>query len=148
MFNKVPFSELDNRLMRFRSVMDAANPTWELAAVFNKINLFYFTGTMQEGMLLIPRNSGAVLWVRRSYERAVSESHFPEIKPMDSFRDAAAGFGTVPSAVYLETEFIPVAFLRRFQKHFPFRKVMSLDAQIAGVRSVKSNYELGLMKRS
>jgi Xaa-Pro dipeptidase len=148
MFNKVPFSELDTRMKRFRSLMDAANPTWELAVVFSKINLFYFTGTMQEGMLLIPRNGDAVLWVRRSYERAMSESHFPEIKHMDTFRDAATGFGAVPAAVFLETEFVPVAFLRRFQKHFPFRDALSLDAEIAGIRSVKSNYELSLMKRS
>lgn len=148
MFNKVPFSELDNRMKRFRSLMDAANPTWKLAVVFSKINLYYFTGTMQEGMLLIPRNGDAVLWVRRSYERAMGESHFGVIKPMESFRDASAGFGAVPEAVYLETEFVPVAFLRRFQKHFPFREAMSLDAEIAGIRSVKSNYELSLMKRS
>jgi Xaa-Pro dipeptidase len=148
MFNKVPFSELDNRLNRFRKTMDVQNPLWELAVIFSKINLFYFTGTMQEGMLLIPRNEEPVLWVRRSFDRAKSESLFPVIKPMESFRDAAADFQGMPSSVHIETEFIPVAFLKRFQKHFPIQDVLSLDAQIASVRSVKSNYELGLMKRS
>ena len=148
MFNKVPFSELDMRLKRFRAIMDAQNTGWELAAIFSKINLYYLTGTMQEGMLLIPRNDEAVLWVRRSYERAVSESLFPFIKPMDSFREAAEGFITIPSAVYIETEFIPVAFLKRFQKHFPFRNALSLDAQIATVRAVKSDYELNIMRKS
>jgi Xaa-Pro dipeptidase len=148
MFDKVPFSELDARLKRFRTLMDAQNSNWELAVIFSKINLFYFTGTMQEGMLLVPRNNEAVLWVRRSYERALNESLFPVIKPMDSFRDAAADFGILPSAIYIETEFVPVAFLRRFQKYFPFRDALSLDAQIAYVRSVKSDYELKLMKKS
>jgi Xaa-Pro aminopeptidase len=148
MFNKVPFTELDMRLKRFRAIMDDQNANWELAAIFNKINLYYFTGTMQEGMLLIARNDDAVLWVRRSYERAVSESLFPVIKPMDSFRDAAAGFATIPSSVHIETEFIPVAFLKRFQKHFPIQEVLSLDNQIATVRAVKSNYELTLMRKS
>ncbi len=52
---------------------------WELSAIFGKINLYYFTGTIQDSMLLIPRDGEAVLWVRRSYERAVDESRFPEI---------------------------------------------------------------------
>jgi Xaa-Pro dipeptidase len=148
MFNKVPFGELDMRLKRFRAIMDVQDPNWELAVLFNKINLYYLTGTMQEGMLLIPRNNEAVLWVRRSYERAINESLFPVIKPMDSFRDAAAGFSNLPSSAHIETEFIPVAFLQRFQKHFPFRRVLSLDTQIATARAVKSKYEINIMIKS
>jgi Xaa-Pro aminopeptidase len=148
MFQKVPHSELEQRLAHFRVIMDSQHQEWELAAIFNKINLYYLTGTMQEGMLLIPRNNAAVLWVRRSYERAVSESIFPNIKPMDSFRDAAANFGAMPSTVHIETEFVPIAFLHRFQKYFPIQSVLPLDTQIAFLRAVKSNYELDLMKKS
>jgi Xaa-Pro dipeptidase len=148
MYNKVPFSELENRLRNFRAIMDAQNPGWEMAALFSKINLYYFTGTMQEGMLLVPRDKEAVLWVRRSYERAVNESFFPRIIPMDSFRDAAAAWSTMPGSVHIETEFVPIAFLQRFQKHFPIRNVQALDFQVASVRAIKSAFELGLMKRS
>ena len=114
--------------------MDVQNPGWEMAALFSKINLYYLTGTMQEGMLLIPRNSEAVLWIRRSFERAVNESLFPLIKPMDSFKDAAAAYSEMPASVHIETEFIPIAFLQRFQKYFPIRNVLSLDFQIASVQ--------------
>jgi Xaa-Pro dipeptidase len=148
MYNKVPFSELENRLSKFRAIMDVQNPDWEMAALFSKINLYYLTGTMQEGMLLIPRNSEAVLWVRRSYERAVNESYFPCIKPMDSFKDAASAYSKMPGSVHVETEFIPIAFLQRFQKYFPIRNILSLDFQIATVRAVKSTFELDLMKKS
>jgi Xaa-Pro aminopeptidase len=145
---KVPASELDLRLKRFRAVMDARHPDWKSAVIFSKINIYYFTGTMQEGMLLIPRDEEAIFWVRRSYERAMQESFFPIIRYMDSFRDAAAGFSTFPHTVFIESEIIPVAFLQRFQKHFPFQEALSLDLQIACIRSVKSDYELDLMKKS
>jgi Xaa-Pro dipeptidase len=148
MFNKVPLSELSARLTRFRTRMNENNPDWSMAVIFNKINLYYFTGTMQEGMLIIPRDGETIYWVRRSYERAVAESLFPEIRTMDSFRDAAAQYPAVPETVYVETEFIPVAFLKRFQKYFPFSNTGSLDMQVAAVRSVKSAYELGLIKKS
>jgi Xaa-Pro dipeptidase len=148
MFQKVPSSELEQRLKRFRTIMDKQNSDWELAAIFNKINIFYLTGTMQEGMLLIPRDNEAVLWIRRSFDRAVAESLFPTIKPMGSFREAAAAYSSMPLSVHIETEFVPIAFLKRFQKYFPIQNIQSLDFQIASIRSVKSTYELELMKKS
>lgn len=148
MKSQVPLIELQTRMNRFRARMEAANPDWEIVVVFSKINLYYFTGTMQDGMLLIPRDDEAVFWVRRSYERALDESLFPQIKPMDSFRDAAGSIGKLPSAVYMETEVVPLALFQRFQKYFPFTDVRSVDTQIAAVRAIKSAYELSLMEQS
>ena len=128
--------------------MNSDYPTWEMTVVFSKINLYYFTGTMQEGVLFIPKFDEAVLWVRRSYDRAVEESLFPIIKPMDSYRDAALTIKHFPDTVYLEKEIVPIAMLQRFQKYFPFSKVESSDIQIGKVRSIKSIYELGLMEQS
>jgi len=148
MKKQVPLTELETRMNSFRAKMEASNPDWEIAVIFSKINLYYFTGTMQEGMLLIPRNDEAVFWVRRSYERAVDESQFPRIKPMDSFRDAAASAGKLPDTVYLETEIVPLALYQRFRKYFPFSDVKPADMQIAAVRALKSPYEISLMEQS
>jgi len=98
MDKKTPVPELRDRMERFRDRMDAENPSWEFAAIFGRTNQFYFTGTMQDAVLLIPRRDEPVLWVRRSLERALDESVFPDIRPMKSFRDAAAGMGGRPSA--------------------------------------------------
>ena len=144
----VPFSELRDRMDRFRDRMDARNPGWELAAIIGRINSYYLTGTMQDGILLIPRNGDAVLFVRRSYERALDESLFPDIREMNSFRDAAASLRTIPDTVYLETELVPLAVYERLQKHFAFSRVRPLDQQIGQVRSVKSRYEIALMERA
>lgn len=148
MFQKVPFEELKARDLRFRQTMEKFHPGWKMAVIFSKINLYYFTGTMQEGMLFIPRNSASVLFIRRSFERAVNESLHKDIRPMDSFRDAAPAFPKIPSSVFIETEFVPVAFLKRFQKYFPFDDVCSLDVVVGTVRSVKSQWELEIMIRS
>ncbi len=143
----VPASELKNRLKAFRATMDMQSPDWRLALFVSKINLYYFTGTMQEGLLLIPRDAEAVFWVRRSFERAIEESYFADIRQMESYRDIVL-YDEVPAAVYLETEIMPLAMLTRLMKYFPFSDAKPLDAQIAKVRSVKSEYELDLMKRS
>jgi Xaa-Pro aminopeptidase len=145
---KVPLSELEARISSFRNMMAVSNPEWEIAAIFSKINQYYFTGTMQDGMLIIPREGEPTLWVRRSYERSQDESLFPSIKPMKSFRDAKKEFKTLPDTVYLETEVVPLALYQRFNKHFPFKEFKPVDQQLATVRAVKSDYELSLMRKS
>lgn len=148
MQSKVPFSELTSRLNRFRFLMDSRHPEWEMAIIFSKLNLYYFTGTMQDGMLLIPRNSEACFWVRRSFERAEDESFFPCIRQMRSYRDAAATMKTIPGSVYLETEQVPLALFKRLRKHFPFSDVKGIDREVLQIRSIKSRYELSLMERA
>jgi Xaa-Pro aminopeptidase len=128
--------------------MDSASPDWEIALIFTKIHLYYFTGTMQDGMLVIPRNNDAVFWVRQSYERAREESRFPDIRKMNSYRDAAREMGALPKTVYLETVFVSIALFQRLQKYFPFTSVKALDEPVAKVRSVKSTYELSLMEHA
>ncbi len=145
---RVPLQELDSRIERFRKQMDQSCPGWEIAAVLSKINVYYFTGTMQEGVLFIPRSDEAVFWVRRSYERATEESLFPSIKPMESYRDAAVTMKNLPDTLYLEKEVVPIGMLQRFQKYFPFTVIESADVQIAKARSVKSGYELALMEQA
>lgn len=144
----VPLQEIESRLARFRAKMDQDCPGWEMAAIFGKLNQYYFTGTMQDGVLLIPRGEEAVFWVRQSLERALDESHFKAIRPMKSYRDAAAGMGTIPDAVYLETDIVPVGLYRRFQKYFPFKEARAADFQLSMVRAVKSDFELDLMRKA
>ncbi|HNL87229.1 MAG TPA: aminopeptidase P family N-terminal domain-containing protein, partial [Methanoregulaceae archaeon] len=148
MNTRVPRDELENRMKRFRVQMDTIHPDWEIATVFSKVNLYYFCGTIQDGMLLIPRDGEACLWVKRSYERAMDESLFPQIKPMRSYRDAAQSIPSIPDTVYLETEQVPLALFSRLRKHFPFKYVRAVDKQILQIRSVKSPYERGLMERA
>ncbi len=144
---KVPGTELHDRMKRFREQMDERHRDWEMAVLFHKINLYYFTGTIQDGLLLIPREDEGVLWVRRSYERALDESFFPDIRPMIGFRDVATQV-RVPDILHVETEIIPLALIRRFQKHFPVKDIRALDTVIAHIRSIKSPYEQERMKRA
>ena len=144
----VPDEELKRRLTGLRGIMDLRCPDWELAVFISKINLYYFTGTMQEGMLLIPRTGEAAFWVRRSYERALEESMFPDIRQMDSYRDVSAPVGGFPSVVYLEMEILPLAYFQRLQKYFPFKEAKPLDAQISALRSIKSDFELELLRKA
>lgn len=148
MFQKVPRAELERRLAELRARLDQDSPEWRMLAVFGKINQFYLTGTMQDAVLLVPRDGAAVYWVRRSLERALDESEFSDIRAMTSFRDAAAAMGALPDTVHLETERVPLAVYERFNKHFGFARAVSADFSLAATRAVKSAYELERMEAS
>ena len=143
----VPASELEARLEKFCRLMDEMHPGWEMAAVNHKIAMYYFTGTMQEGVLLI-RPQDAIFWVRRNYERAVNESHFGDIRPMHSFREAAAYYGSAPRIMYVETKKATLDWERMLHKYFAFEEVGSFDAVLQELRLRKSAYELQQMERS
>ena len=143
----VPASELEARLERFRRAMDAAHPGWEMAAVNHKVAMYYFTGTIQEGVLLI-RPQDAVFWVRRSFERACNESHFSDIRPMHSFREAAAFYGSAPKVMYVETKKATLDWERMLHKYFAFEELGSFDSVLQDLRMVKSEYELKQMEQS
>ena len=143
----VTASELEARLERFRRAMDAAHPGWEMAAVNHKVAMYYFTGTIQEGVLLI-RPQDAVFWVRRSFERACNESHFSDIRPMHSFREAAAFYGTAPKVMYVETKKATLDWERMLHKYFAFEELGSFDSVLQDLRMVKSEYELKQMEQS
>ena len=93
---KVPLTELEDRLERFRTRMDSTRPGWELAAIVGKIPPYYFTGTMQDGLLLVPRDGEAVFWVRQSFERAKTESLFPPDPGDEEFPGRCSGYGPPP----------------------------------------------------
>ena len=143
----VPASELEARLERFRRAMDAAHPGWEMAAVNHKVAMYYFTGTIQEGVLLI-RPQDAVFWVRRSFERACNESHFSDIRSMHSFREAAAFYGSAPRVMYVETKKATLDWERMLHKYFAFEELGSFDSVLQDLRMVKSEYELKQMEQS
>ena len=148
MSKQVPLSELNHRMQRFHEQMSLSHPDWEVAVIFSKLNLLYFTGSMPEGMLLIEREKPATLWARRSYERTLDESFFPSIRAMESYREVAGAYAHIPRVVFLETEFVPLAMYQRFQKHFPFSEFKSLDFQVAMTRAVKSAWELTFMEQA
>ncbi len=148
MFNKVPRAELDDRMQRLRRRLERDNPDWRLLIVISKINQFYLTGTMQDGMVIIPRDGEASYWVRRSLQRAQDESEFGDIRPMGSFRDAAAALPRSPETVHLESERVPLAAWQRINKHFQFERFASADLSLSATRAVKTAYELERMEEA
>ena len=142
----VPADELSARLDRLRHAMTQRDPAWSMMILDNKIDLYYFTGTMQEGALVLTPGQ-AVLFVRRSYDCARQESLFDDIRPLGSFRGIAEAFPSIPETVYVATRTMTLQKLTMLNKYLPFTP-KSADDVLAQLRSVKSQYELDCMRQS
>ena len=142
----VPAAELAARLENLRRAMSAAHPDWGMILLDSKIDLYYFTGTMQEGALVITPDEAA-LFVRHSYECAVRDSSFADIRPLGSFRGIASAFPHIPETVYVATRTMTLQKLAMLQKYLPFAPA-SIDSILGGLRTVKSAYELECMRHA
>lgn len=142
---RVPKEELGRRLAAFRRGMNAIDPDWSMALINHKINMYYLTGTMQEGVLVI-RPDAATLWVRRSFDRAQSESLFGDIRPMRSFRTLGEYYTDIPPVAYIETRTASLAWFDMVRRHLPFASYKSVNPVLSDLRAIKSTYELDCMK--
>lgn len=136
------YQEIDNRLTRFCTALTAAFPDWDSALIVSKVNQFYFTGTMQDALLILRRNGQHTYFVRRSFERAKLESQFLHILPMNSYRDAAQAVDCRLGNTYIEGGIVPYSMLERIGKHFQITKIGDLDQIVSRLRAVKSPFEL------
>ena len=133
----VPAGELNARLSRLRAALAQHDPAWSMTILDNKIDLYYFTGTMQDGALIVTPDQ-AVLFVRRSFECAKRESAFADIRPLSSFRTVAEAFPAIPDRVYVAARTMTLQKLSMLQKYLPFTQPQPVDGVLAGLRAVKT----------
>ena len=143
----VPAEELASRLSRLRQAMTLHDPAWSMLILDNKIDLYYFTGTMQEGALVVTPDD-AVFFIRRSLECGKRESNFPDIRPMGSFRGIAEAFPHIPARVGVTARTMTLQKLAMLQKYLPFTQTDAIDGVLSGLRAVKSEYELECMRHA
>jgi Xaa-Pro aminopeptidase len=143
-------SEILTRIANLHAALTAQTPDEWCAFIVDKVNQYYFTGTIQDGVFILKSNGDFAYCVRNSLERAKAESLLPAamIHPMTSYKNAAEIVGWAGGVALIETEAMPVAMLERLKKYFVIDTVRSLDRAILNIRAVKSLYELACMEES
>ncbi len=113
-------------------------------------DLFYFTGSIQQGVFYIPAAGEPVYMVRKDFNRARMESGVKEIVPFKSPKDIPAILGdfghAMPKTVGMELDVLPVALFNRFRKILGDAEIRDAGHMIRTVRAVKSKYEIEIMK--
>jgi Xaa-Pro dipeptidase len=143
----VPSAEIERRVRRFQAALAGAGI--DVAILIQNSDLFYFTGTIQQGQLLVPASGEPVYLVRKDLDRARRESPLPDLRPIDSLRElpgVLAALGIAAQAVVgMELDVVPVSLFRRYESLLRQGEIRDCSSLIRQLRSVKSSYELGLM---
>lgn len=136
--------ELQNRIDAFTGNLAAFDPAFNTAVIAGRVNQYYFTGTMQDGLLILKKDC-AFYFVRKSYERAKCECPLDIVMPMTSYRDISAVLSPEFGVTYIDADVIPVSMLDRLKKYFKMSVINGLDRLAFVRRAVKSERELSIM---
>jgi Xaa-Pro dipeptidase len=150
--------EYEGRIMRLQTQLQASGLDGMLVA--EQVDLYYLTGSMQTGYLIVPAEGKPRFLVRRSVVRAMEESAWPVVA-LGSLRELAVQLGEVmrgrPGAggseggsLMLAAEFdvLPVQQFQRLQQALPAVQWKDGSALIRELRMVKTETELAHIRQA
>jgi Xaa-Pro aminopeptidase len=142
-----PSAEIEARITKLRQAL--AEKGVDAALIIQKSDLFYFGSTSQQGWLYVPVSGTPLLFVFKSFERAVAESPLADIHSLSSPKKipqmlADLGYPE-PSTLGLELDVLPTNLYFQYQKIFGSAAIVDLSLPIRLIRAVKSEYEIGLI---
>ena len=142
-----PSEEIERRVVLFQGLLREKG--YDGALVCHPVDLFYFSGTAQNGYLWIPSKGDPVLWVQRSLERARRESPLKEIHPYPGLQALGARVADRKGArIGLEMDVLPAREFLRLQRHLAGTGLEDATPPIRRVRQTKSPFELGFMRKA
>jgi len=143
-----PDAEIQKRIQIFREKMAGAGIHFSI--IMGNVNLFYFSGTAQKGVLVIPLDSEPLLFVEKNQDRARRESPLPVI-PIAKDRDIfhlLSGKGILNGRGGLELDILPAATYERIRRILAFDSFVDISALVRTSRMIKSDFEIRQLNRS
>lgn len=148
-YDLVPAEEIFSRISRLQK--ELAGKGLDGAVITDGVNMFYFTGTMQNGIVFVPAAGEAVFLVRRNLERAAKET---PIKALVAFRSiseipaALQSHGCMVRRVGLDETGIAVSIYKKLSAAFSRTAFEDISLTLSMIRAVKSDYELTLIREA
>ncbi|MDK8183152.1 Xaa-Pro peptidase family protein [Paenibacillus sp. UMB4589-SE434] len=143
-----------DRLMRLQHHMSAAGI--DLFVVTHNVDIYYLTGSMQTGYVMVPRAGEPVFLVKRSFSRAEVESSI-RVERMGSFRQLGDTIRSYYSAIMqqgtritMATEYdvLPVQQFERLKAVIPDVDWTDGSTIFRELRMIKSPYEVSRIRIS
>ncbi len=137
-------AEFAGRVARLQEALRARG--LDAAALLYGVDVFYFSGTRQNGMLWVPAAAAPALFVRKSLARARAEAAISDVRPFPAAADLASVLGEA-NRIGLAYDVTPAALLEWYSGRLPGRTFADVSDPIREIRSVKSAHELSLMRQ-
>jgi Xaa-Pro dipeptidase len=145
-----PAEEIKRRLQMLRTELDQRE--WAAALIVQDVDLLYFSGTMQNALLFVPRAGKEILMVKKYGERAQRESAVEQVLPLNSWNEIpsliADHQGSIPRTIGIELDVLPAKEYVRLQEIFSGVAITDSSSMIRSIRKIKSPYEIDHMKQA
>ncbi len=141
----IPASELKQRIAALQ--IHLAENGIDAALILQATDLYYLSGTTQQGHLYVPKDADPILMVRKSFERARAESTLETVESitgLSEIRSVLDRYGyRPPSRLGMELDVLPVNLFRKYSQLFAEADIGDVSHAIRLVRAIKSPYEIG-----
>ncbi len=140
-----PADEIRRRIEKIQLAMaDASMPAM---LVTSNANIYYTTGRVINGYVYIPADGAPLYFVRRP--TGIEAPDVIYIHKPEQIVDLLAGHGYgIPEAMGFELSLLDVMTFERLTKAFPGVKPLNASAVLRAARSVKTDFELDMLRRS
>jgi len=147
---KVPAYEIKARTRGIQRVLQRENI--DGLFIVQRVDLFYFSGTAQNGVMYIPAQGEPLLFIRRYLPRARRESSIADIVKITSIREIPERiidfFGSLPQVLGFELDVMPVNDFNFYRRLLPAKKCVDASGHILKVRQIKSDWEIAQLENT
>jgi Xaa-Pro aminopeptidase len=147
---KVPADEIHRRTQKIQKLLQAENISGLL--IVQRVDLFYLSGTAQNGFLYIPAEGEPVLFIKQYYPRACDESAIDNIIEIASITEIPGLirdlFGKMPARIGFELDVLPVNDFNYYKQLFGRRQYVDGSPIILESRMIKSDWEIQQMEKT
>jgi Xaa-Pro dipeptidase len=137
-----PKEEIESRLEGLRKRMALEGISF--AVILQNVDLFYFTGTVQKGILIVPVDQTPFFFVEKSIYRAGMESPL-EIIPIKKDKDIGGilnGKNVIKGKGGMELDVLPVSLFERWKSILSHDDIVDVSPLIKDLRLIKSEFEI------
>lgn len=135
--------EIETRLKKLKKLLKEKN--LDAVIIIQNVNLYYFSNTIQLGVLVINVEGEPIYFVKRDYDRAKAESHIENIIKINSFKDISNYLNLESKKIGLELDILPVNQYKRFQELCKNSLFFDISTDLKKLRMVKSDFEIKKM---
>ena len=122
----------------------------DFCVILQNVDMFYFTGTVQKGVLVVPVDGSPIFCVEKSFERANLETPLV-VTRMESDRaikDLLRRKKILKGTGGMELDVIPVSVFERYKRILGFDSFLDVTPVVKALRVVKSPFELEQIRKS
>jgi Xaa-Pro dipeptidase len=143
-----PKDEIEARIEKFRKEMERKGIHFSI--ILQNVDLFYFTGTTQKGILGISVDKDPVFFVEKSLVRAAHESPLAitPIRRDKDVKDILTERGILKGRGGMELDVLPVLAFERWKGILGYDSLVDISPLIKDLRLVKSPFEIKQVRKS